>query len=198
MTKMLVQNLRLVLVTFAAFGLAYSLFVLAVAQLAFPRQANGSLVERSGVVVGSTLIGQAVNTPILFKGRPSATVSAATGRPDPYNAANSGGSNLGPTNPALISEIRSNEAAIRPWIPTGPLPLNLVESSGSGLDPEITVEGALLEVPSVAKATGLPPSVLTRLIHRLAEPPFLGLYGPERINVLRLNLALIRLSGGAR
>lgn len=189
------RNLRLALVTFVVLAVVYPLVVLGIGQLAFPWQANGSLITRSGKVVGSALIGQQVTSLDLFHGRPSATVNPTTGKSEPYAADNSGGSNLGPTNPALVQEVRANTAAIRPMLGSGPIPANLVESSGSGLDPEITLGSALDQVPAVSRRTGIAPGALRQLVRRHAEGPVLGLYGPWRVNVLSLNLALERLMG---
>jgi len=185
------RNARLALLLLALVIL-YSLVTAGVGQVFFPTQANGSLVTRGGQVVGSALIGQSFQGPGYFHGRPSATVNAATGRSEPYNADNSSGSNLGPTNPALLSEVKANIAAVRGQV-AGRVPGNLVESSGSGLDPEITLGAALAQVPAVARQTGLTESRVRALVEREAIGPFLGLYGPWRVNVLRLNLALLQL-----
>ncbi|MDA8344594.1 MAG: potassium-transporting ATPase subunit KdpC [Thermaerobacter sp.] len=187
------RNVRLAIVTFLIFGIAYSVIVLGIGQALFPRQANGSLVTRGGRVVGSMLIGQAVTSKDLFQDRPSATVNPQTGKPEPYAANNSGGSNLGPTNRALVQAVRSDIAAIRPLVGPGPIPANLVESSGSGLDPEITLQSALLQVPGLAKRTGISAGRLRALVLREVRGPSLDLYGPQRVNVLQLNLALRRL-----
>jgi len=185
------RNLRLAIVLLAIV-LAYSLVMVGVGQLFFPTQAQGSLITRGGQVVGSALIGQSFTGPGYFHGRPSATVNAATGKPEPYNADNSSGSNLGPTNPALLTEVKDNAAALKGQV-RGAIPANLVESSASGLDPEITLGAALQQVPAVARQTGLRESAVRALVLREAIGPFLGLYGPERVNVLELNLALQRL-----
>ena len=184
------RNVRLALVTFVLLAVVYSLVVLGIGQLAFPWQANGSLAVRGGKVVGSMLIGQQVTSLDLFHGRPSATVNPATGKPQPYAADNSGGSNLAPTSRALVHEVRANIAAIEPMIGGARPPANLVESSGSGLDPEITLQGAMLQVPAIARRTGIAASTLRQLVQRDAEGPAIGLYGPWRVNVLQLNLAL--------
>ncbi len=184
------RNVRLAVVTFVLFAVIYSLAVLGIGQLVFPWQANGSLEVRQGKVVGSMLIGQKVTSLDLFHGRPSATANPATGKPEPYAANNSGGSNLGPTNKALVQEVKANIAAIRPMIGSARPPANLVESSGSGLDPEITLQDAMLQVPAIARRTGIATSTLRQLVLRDAEGPTIGLYGPWRVNVLRLNLAL--------
>lgn len=187
------RNVRLAVVTFAVFGVAYSVVVLGIGQLAFPYQANGSLVSRGGKVVGSMLIGQQVTSADLFQDRPSATLSPVTGKSQPYAANNSGGSNLAPTNAALVTAVRGTIAALRPLVGQAPLPANLVESSGSGLDPEITLQAALVQVPGLSRRTGIRAQALRALVERNAVGPLFGLYGPERVNVLRLNIALRRL-----
>ncbi len=188
------RNLRLALTLLVVLGLGYSLVLVGIGQILFPYQANGSLIVQSGKVIGSALIGQSFTAPGYFHGRPSATVNAVSGKAQPYNADNSSGSNLGPTNPALLSEIKANIAALKGQV-TGAMPANLVESSASGLDPEITLQSALAQVPAVAKATGLDPAELRRLVAGETEEPLLGIYGPRRVNVLELNLALRQLEG---
>jgi len=188
------RNLRLALTLLVLLGLGYSLVLVGIGQVLFPSQANGSIIVQNGQVVGSGLIGQSFTGPGYFHGRPSATVNAVTGKPQPYNADNSSGSNLGPTNPALLSEIKANIAAVKGQV-AGPIPGNLVESSGSGLDPEITLQAALRQVPAVARQTGLSQAVLRRLVEQRAEGPLLGIYGPWRVNVLKLNLALRQREG---
>ena len=188
------RNLRLALTLLVVLGLGYSLVLVGIGQILFPYQANGSLIVQSGKVIGSALIGQSFTAPGYFHGRPSATLNAVSGKAQPYNADNSSGSNLGPTNPALLSEIKANIAALKGQV-TGAMPANLVESSASGLDPEITLQSALAQVPAVAKATGLDPAELRRLVAGETEEPLLGIYGPRRVNVLELNLALRQLEG---
>ena len=189
MTLSIWRNVRLAVTLFVILGLAYSLVLVGIGQVLFPSQAQGSLIVRHGRIIGSSLIGQNFSGPGYFHGRPSATVNAVTGKPDPYNADNSSGSNLGPTNPALLAEIKGNIAAQRGQV-SGPMPGNLVESSASGLDPEITLQAALMQVPAVSRQTGIPEATLRRLVAKEAEGPLLGLYGPWRVNVLELNLAL--------
>ncbi len=188
------RNLRLAVTLFVILGLGYSLLLVGIGQEFFPYQAQGSLMVEKGQVVGSSLIGQEFSVPGLFHSRPSATVNAATGRPEPYNADNSSGSNLGPTSPALLKEIRTNMAFQRGQV-TGPMPGNLVESSASGLDPEITLQAALAQVPAIARQTGIARGVLRNLVLNQAQGPFLGLYGPWRVNVLKLNLAVRQIEG---
>jgi potassium-transporting ATPase KdpC subunit len=170
-------------------GLLYPLLVTAIAQLAFPRTANGSLVEGAGVVVGSELIGQAFTQPGHFWSRPSATT------PMPYNGAASGGSNLGPTNPALAAAVKARIEALRAADPgnTAPVPVDLVTASASGLDPHISRAAADYQLRRVARARGLSESELRALLDRYTESPLLGFLGEPRVNVLRLNLALDRM-----
>lgn len=186
------RNVRLALTFLVLLGLGYSLVLVGIGQVFFPSQANGSIIVQGGRIVGSGLIGQNFTAPGFFQGRPSATTNAVTGKPEPYNADNSAGSNLGPTNPALQSEIKANIASVKAKV-TGPVPGNLVESSGSGLDPEITLQAALQQVPAVARQTRLSQSTLRRLVEKQAVGPLFGLYGPWRVNVLKLNLALRQL-----
>ncbi len=167
-------------------GLAYPLAVTALAQLAFPAAANGSLVLRNGQLTGSSLIGQQFTEAKYFWSRPSATV------PMPYNAANSAGSNLGPTNPALHDAVRARIAALRAADPgnTAPVPVDLVTASASGLDPHISRAAADYQLARVARARGLPEATLRTLLDAHTEQPWLGFIGEPRVNVLLLNLAL--------
>lgn len=189
---MWVPAIRMSLVMLLLCGVIYPLAVVGVGQVAFSHQANGSLVRYRGRVVGSRLIGQEVRSPDFFWDRVSATVNAA-GKPDPYNAMASSGSNLGPTNRVLLQEI--HQAWLRlhrdqPSLRAGNVPMNLVTSSGSGLDPDITPAAALVQVPRIRQATGIPGSVLQRLIHSLTRGPALGMFGHSRVNVLALNMAM--------
>jgi K+-transporting ATPase ATPase C chain len=182
-------------------GLAYPLAMTGVAQVIFPRQAQGSLIERDGKVVGSDLIGQVFTSDRYFHGRPSATTA-----PDPkdstktvaapYNAANSGGSNLGPSNKALIDRVQGDIDALKKENPSAPVPADLVTTSASGLDPHISPEAALFQVPRIAKARNLPEDRIRQLVEETTEGRFLGLLGEPRVNVLLLNLALDRMSAG--
>lgn len=167
-------------------GLAYPVLVTGVATLLFPRQAAGSLIEKEGRVIGSELVGQAFASPRYFWGRPSATL------PVPYNAAASAGSNLGPSSLALGEAVRTRIAALRAADPTlaGPVPVDLVTASGSGLDPHVSPAAALVQVPRVAAARRLPEAVVRDLVLRHIEERQLGVLGEPRVNVLRLNLAL--------
>jgi K+-transporting ATPase ATPase C chain len=171
-------------------GLAYPLAVTGLAQLLFPHQANGSLILRDGKVIGSKLIGQYFDKPEYFWGRPSATA------PFPYNAAASGGSNLGPTNPALIEAVKARVAALRAADPgnESPVPVDLVTASGSGLDPHISPAAAFYQVKRVARARDVDEDRLKGLIDRYTEGRRFGLLGERRVNVLQLNLALDALA----
>jgi K+-transporting ATPase ATPase C chain len=185
-------------------GLVYPLVMTAIAQAVFPNQAAGSLVKRDGNVVGSALIGQTFTSDKYFHGRPSATTAPDPSAPNdptktvaaPYNAANSGGSNLGPSNKALIDRVQVDIAKLQQENPGARIPIDLVTTSGSGLDPDISPEAALFQVPRIAKARNLPENRVGQLVDDNIESRFLGLLGEPRVNVLRLNLALDRLAAG--
>jgi K+-transporting ATPase ATPase C chain len=172
-------------------GLAYPLALTGLARALFPWQASGSLLRRDGMVAGSAWIGQSFTDPGHFWGRPSATVGP-DGKPMPYNGANSGGSNLAPSNPALAEAVRERIAALRAADPeaTGPVPVDLVTASGSGLDPDISPAAAAFQVPRVAKARGLDEARVRALVVRHTKGPQLGILGEPRVNVLELNLDL--------
>ena len=167
-------------------GVIYPLTVTGIAQLVFPNQANGSLIVADGKTIGSTLIGQPFDDPKYFWGRPSATA------PYPYNAAASSGSNLGPTNPALVDEVKVRVQALHDADPsnTAPIPVDLATSSGSGLDPNISIAAALYQVPRVARARELPEARVRALVEQFTEDRQFGILGEPRVNVVRLNLAL--------
>jgi potassium-transporting ATPase KdpC subunit len=180
-------------------GLVYPLAMTGIAQVIFPYQANGSMIERGGKVVGSELIGQVFESDKYFHGRPSATTAPDPKDPTktvpaPYNAANSGGSNLGPSNKALIDRVTEDMGKLQKENPGAPVPADLVTTSASGLDPDISPEGALFQVPRIAKARNLPEERIRKLVEDNTEGRFLGLLGEPRVNVLKINLALDSLS----
>jgi len=176
-------------------GLAYPLAMTGVAGAIFPKQAQGSLVEKDGKVIGSALIGQEFKSEKYFHGRPSATTApdpadASKTVAAPYNAANSGGSNLGPTSKALNDRIKDDVDKLKAENPTSPVPVDLVTTSASGLDPDISPDAALFQVPRVAKARNMPEARVRELVTQNTQGRLLGLLGEPRVNVLALNLAL--------
>ncbi len=176
-------------------GLAYPLAMTGIAQVAFPHQANGSLIEKDGKVIGSALLGQNFEKPEYFHGRPSATTDVDPKDPNktvpaPYNAANSSGSNAGPTSKALIERVEGDVKALKEENPNTPIPIDLVTTSASGLDPDISPAAALFQVPRVAKARNLDEAQLRQLVQAQTEIRNLGILGEPRVNVLRLNIAL--------
>ncbi|HEY7843148.1 MAG TPA: K(+)-transporting ATPase subunit C [Bradyrhizobium sp.] len=176
-------------------GLAYPLAMTAVAGVIFPKQAEGSLIEKDGKVVGSALIGQEFKSDKYFHGRPSATAApdpndSTKTVPAPYNAANSGGSNLGPTSKALNDRVREDVEKLKAENPSMPVPADLVTTSGSGLDPDISPEAALFQVPRIAKVRGLSEDRVLQLVNDNTAGRLGGLLGEPRVNVLALNLAL--------
>ena len=182
-------------------GLAYPLAITGIAGLAFPHQAGGSLVERDGHVIGSALIGQNFADARYFHGRPSATTDTDPADSSktvaaPYNAQSSGGSNLGPTAKALTDRVRIAAGDLAKGNPGVPVPVDLVTTSASGLDPDITPAAALFQVPRVAAARRLPPEQVRRLVQRHVEGRLFGVIGESRVNVLGLNLALDALGHG--
>ena len=176
-------------------GLAYPLAMTGVAGVLFPSQAQGSLIRKGDTIIGSALIGQTFTSDRYFHGRPSATSA-----PDPadstktvaapYNAANSGGSNLGPSNAALIDRVKQDIETLKAENPSAPIPMDIVTTSGSGLDPDISPEAAFFQAPRVAKARNLPEADVRALIERTVARPLAGILGESRVNVLALNLAL--------
>jgi len=176
-------------------GLVYPLFMTGIAEVIFPRQAQGSLIEKDGKVVGSALIGQVFASDRYFHGRPSATNAPDPKDPTktvdaPYNAVNSMGSNYGPTSKALVDRIKADLEKLKAENPSAPVPQDLVTASGSGLDPDISPEAALFQVPRVAKARNMPEDRLRQLVQEHTNTRLLGLFGEPRVNVLLLNLAL--------
>jgi K+-transporting ATPase ATPase C chain len=179
-------------------GLAYPLAMTGVAQVLFPHQANGSLVVVDGKVVGSSLIGQVFNQDRYFQGRSSATVApdpkdASKTVDAPYNAANSSGSNLGPTSKTLIERVKADVETRKSQNPNAKVPTDLVTASGSGLDPHISPEAAFFQVPRVAKTRNMPEDRLRQLVEQHIEGRVLWVLGDPRVNVLALNMALDRL-----
>jgi K+-transporting ATPase ATPase C chain len=178
-------------------GLLYPLAMTGLAEVIFPYQAQGSLIERDGAVVGSALIGQVFADDKYFHGRPSATNTPDPNDPTknvdaPYNAANSGGSNLGPTSKMLAERLQGDVEKLKAENPAMPVPVDLVTTSGSGLDPHISPAAALFQVPRVAKARNMPEDQIRQLVSDQTEGRLLGLLGEPRVNVLALNVALDR------
>jgi len=195
----MLKEIRPAMVFIIALGLitvlAYPLAVTGIAEAIFPAQSQGSLIEKDGKVIGSALIGQLFTEDKYFHGRPSATNTPdpkdSTKTVDaPYNAANSLGSNLGPTSKALANRVKADVEKLKQENPSAPVPVDLVTTSGSGLDPDISPEAALFQVPRVAKARGLPEGRVRAMVDSQIEGRTLSLLGEARINVLKLNLAL--------
>jgi K+-transporting ATPase ATPase C chain len=182
-------------------GLVYPLTITGAAQVLFPDQAQGSLIAQGDKIVGSALIGQNFTSDKYFHGRPSATTApdpkdASKTVPAPYNAANSGGSNLGPTSEVLAERVKADVEKLKEENPSQPVPVDLVTASGSGLDPDISPDAALFQVPRVARARGLPEDRVRALVAAQTTGRLMGWLGAPRVNVLQLNLALDR--GGGR
>jgi K+-transporting ATPase ATPase C chain len=176
-------------------GLAYPLAITEIAGAIFPRQAQGSLIERDGKVIGSALIGQEFKDDKYFHGRPSATTApdpadSTKTVPAPYNAANSGASNLGPTSKALSDRLKEDVDKLKAENPTASVPIDLVTTSASGLDPDISPDGALFQVPRVARVRGMPEDKVRQLVSENTSGRLIGIFGEPRVNVLALNLAL--------
>jgi K+-transporting ATPase ATPase C chain len=180
-------------------GLAYPLAMTGVAQVLFPSQANGSLIEKEGNVIGSVLIGQLFTSDRYFQGRPSATLGpdpadSSKTVAQPYNAANSMGSNLGPTSKALIERVKGDVDKLKAESPNAPVPIDLVTRTGGGLDPHISPEAALFQVPRVAKARNMTEDRVRELVGQRIEGRLFGFLGEPRVNVLALNMALDRVA----
>ena len=187
MKKNLITAVLMTVVTTVLFGLFFPFVITGLAQVLFPKQANGELVTRNGKVVGSRLIGQSFSSPGYFHSRPS---SAGTG----YDASSSGGSNLGPTNQSLIARVQGDADRLRAENPGAEIPMDLLTTSGSGLDPHISPEAAEIQVPRVAKGRGLREDVVREAVRRHTESRQFGFLGEPRVNVLELNLTLDEIS----
>jgi len=195
MTNHLRPAVMMIVVMTVITGLVYPLAITGIAQLVFPWQANGSLIRENGKVIGSALIGQDFTSARYFHGRPSATTETDPKDPTktiavPYAADNSSGSNLGPTSKALIDRVKADAARLAAENPGVPIPADLVTTSASGLDPDVTPAGALFQVPAVAKARNLPVSDVRRLVQDHITGRLFGIIGEPHVNVLKLNLAL--------
>jgi potassium-transporting ATPase KdpC subunit len=198
MLRQIRPAIMMIIVMTVITGLAYPLAITGLAQLFFPDQANGSLIEKDGKVIGSRLIGQNFTSDKYFHGRPSATTEPDPKDPNktipvPYAADNSTGSNLGPTNKALVDRVKADAEKLAKENPGIPIPVDLVTTSGSGLDPDITPAAALFQVPRVAKARHIDPTRVRELVDAQTRNRFLGVLGEKRVNVLELNLALAQL-----
>jgi K+-transporting ATPase ATPase C chain len=185
----------MIVVLTAITGLLYPLAMTGIAQLVFPHQANGSLIRKDGKVIGSELIGQNFTGAGYFHGRPSATTDTDPNDstktvPAPYNAANSSGSNAGPTSKALAERVKGDVDKLKAENPAAPVPMDLATTSASGLDPDISPEAALFQVPRVAKVHGLDEADVRRLVQTHTDGRLFGLIGEPRVNVLQLNMAL--------
>jgi potassium-transporting ATPase KdpC subunit len=195
----MLKELRPAIIVFvlltALTGLVYPLAMTGLAGAIFPQQAQGSLIEKDGKVIGSALIGQAFTDDKYFHGRPSATLGpdpqdATKSVPVPYNAANSMGSNLGPTSKALADRLKDDVDKLKTENPNAAVPVDLVTTTGSGLDPDISPESAFFQVPRIAKVRSLPEPTVRALVEAQTEGRTMGLLGEPRVNVLKLNLAL--------
>ena len=198
MLRQIRPTIMMIVVMTVITGLVYPLGMTGLAQLIFPHQANGSLIEKDGAVIGSELIGQNFTDDKYFHGRPSATTEPDPNDPTktvpvPYAADNSGGSNLGPTSQALIDRVKDDAEKLTAENPSTPIPVDLVTTSASGLDPDITPAAAEFQVLRVAKARNLPEEKVRAVVAEATQDRFLGVLGEKRVNVLELNLALDQL-----
>jgi len=191
MKKNLITAVLMTIATTVLLGIIYPLVVTALAQLIFPKQANGQLIQRAGQTVGSRIIGQGFSGPSYFHSRPSA---AGTG----YDAANSNGSQLGPINQKLIDRVKGDVATAQTDNPGAPVPVDLVTTSASGLDPDITPAAAEFQIPRIARERHLPEDQVRRLVHEHIQPRQFGVLGEPSVNVLELNIALEDLQKGTQ
>ncbi len=199
MVKQIRPAIIMIVVMTVLTGLIYPLGMTGIAQILFPYQANGSLIKKDGKIIGSELIGQYFASDRYFRGRPSATTEPDPKDPNktiavPYAADNSGGSNAGPTSKALIDRVKADAAKLATENPGVPVPVDLITTSASGLDPDITPAAALFQVPRIAKARHLPEARLRELVESHIERRVLGVIGEDHVNVLKLNLALDALA----
>jgi K+-transporting ATPase ATPase C chain len=195
MSKQIRPAIMMIVVMTILTGLIYPLAMTGIAQAVFPYQAGGSMIVQNGKVIGSELIGQNFESDKYFHGRPSATSApdpkdSSKSVAAPYNAANSSGSNLGPTSKALVDRVKDDAAKLQAENPNTPIPIDLVTTSASGLDPDITPAGALFQVPRIAKARGVSEDQIRQLVQAQVEDRVLGVIGEPHVNVLKLNLAL--------
>ncbi len=200
MSKQIRPAIMMIIVMTLITGIIYPLGMTGIAQSIFPYQANGSLIQQNGKVIGSELIGQNFTADKYFHGRPSATNAPDPKDPSktvdaPYNAANSSGSNLGPTSKALVDRVKKDAADLQAQNPGVPIPVDLVTTSASGLDPDITPAAALFQIPRVAKARGMTEDQLRQLVQSQIETRVIGIIGEPHVNALKLNLALDAMQG---